>query len=246
MNMERKVLLIAIILIISKIILIFIMKKNHGDKFKKVMDEIMDWVNTGLSALFYAFLIMYFIVQAFKIPSGSMMNTLLIKDHLFVNKFIFGFRLPLPTINENDDGKKILKIKMKRALQFTDPKRRDVVVFVYPEDRKKDFIKRCIGLPGDKIQIIDKVLYVNDVPQDEPYTRYSDKNIFPDDPFLPLSYKNRDNFGPITVPENHYFMLGDNRDSSYDSRFWGPLHSDFIKGEALLIYWPLKRIRLIK
>jgi signal peptidase I len=242
MNMEKKVILIALILFVLRFVFLFFDKNAKGELVKKLNKEILDWINTGLSALFFAFLIMYFIVQAFKIPSGSMLNTLLIKDHLFVNKFIYGMRLPIPAKDVN----KHLKIEMKRVLKISNPKRGDIVVFVFPEDRSKDFIKRCVGVPGDKIEIVDKVLYVNDKKQDEPYVIHTDAITYPNDPFLPENFRKRDNFGPIIVPAGHYFMMGDNRDSSYDSRYWGALPSDFIKGKALVIYWPLNRIRLIK
>ncbi|MFH1715581.1 MAG: signal peptidase I [Elusimicrobiota bacterium] len=253
MNMERKVIFIAVILITAKIILVLIKKYFNSDNGQKFTDWLLEWVNTGMSALIFAFLIMYFLLQAFKIPSGSMQNTLLIKDHLFVNKVVYGWRLPFVHITPADKGvglpigaNKELSVYLKRIAALTNPKRGDIVVFAFPEDTTKDFIKRCVGLPGDTIEVRNKVLYVNGEAQNEPYVIHSDFNTYPNDQFLPEQFRIRDNFGPIIVPEKHYFVMGDNRDASYDSRFWGPLHTDYIKGKALVVYWPPSRIKAIK
>lgn len=252
MNMEQKVLLIAVILIGLKFGLQFFLVRTQ-DKLavQKFAIELLDWVQTALSALWIAFLIMYFVIQAFKIPSGSMKNTLLIKDHLFVNKFVYGARLPVPFIDEKEGfkigEKKYLNIKMERFFVAKEPKRGDVVVFAFPQDTSKDFVKRCIGVPGDKIEIKDKILYVNDVKQNEPYVIHLDDLNYPADmPFLPDGLKNRDNFGPVVVPKDHFFVMGDNRDQSYDSRFWGFLQRDYLKGKAIYKFWPLKRIGAIR
>lgn len=251
MSMEKKVVIIAIVLLIAKFLFEYLNKLIQVKGFHKFSDGVLDWVNTGLSALFYAFLIMYFFLQAFKIPSGSMKNTLLIDDHLFVNKIVYGVRLPIPEFVE-DNGlikvgdNKYLNFEMKRYIPLRKIKRGDIVVFQFPFDKSKDFIKRCMGLPGDKIEIKDKVLYVNDEPLDEPYVRHADQNIYMNNDYLPDALKNRDNFGPFIVPADHYFMMGDNRDESYDSRFWGPLPKDYVKGKALVIYWPPNRLRLVK
>jgi len=183
-------------------------------------------------ALFFAVLLTVFIrtfvIQAFRIPSGSMENTLLVGDYLFVNKFLYGAKVPftdmsLPAIRQ--------------------PKRGDVIVFKYPEDTKKDFIKRCIGTPGDKIEIKDKVVYVNDQPIDEPYVKLDDARILPrsysSQGIFPPNGGNKDNYGPITVPPHHLFMMGDNRDHSDDSRYWGFLNTDLIKGKAIFIYFSI-------
>ncbi|MBN2406415.1 MAG: signal peptidase I [Elusimicrobia bacterium] len=191
-----------------------------------------EWMNAGLWAVVIALFVMSFIIQAFKIPSGSMENTLLIGDHLFVNKFIYGIRVPFR--------------KDKRLLVIKKPQRGDIIVFEYPKEPSKDYIKRCIGLPGDTIEIVDKQVYVNGRLQDEPYVVHKDPLTYPNSQYTSESRKNRDNFGPIVVPEGEYFMMGDNRDYSSDSRFWGPLPEKYIKGEALLIYWKPTRIGLIK
>ena len=167
-------------------------------------------------AAILALFIRTFIVQAFKIPSGSMKNTLLVGDHLLVNKFLYGTHIPFTNII-------LMKIR--------DPKRGDIIVFKYPEDESKDFIKRVIGTPGDVVQIIAKKVYVNGKPIPEPYT------IYRDDQILPKSMDAKDNFGPIFVPPRKYFMMGDNRDRSHDSRFWGFVDESKIIGKAMVLYW---------
>lgn len=176
-----------------------------------------------LIAVIFAIFGRTYVVQAFKIPTGSMERNLLIGDHILVNKFVFG-----PTI-----------AGMEQPLLPAEGVRRgDVVVFKYPEDPTRDFIKRCIGLPGDTIEIRDKRIFVNGLAvPDEHYTFHADNRVYPSSVFLHESYRNRDNYGPYEVPEGHFFFLGDNRDNSNDSRFWGPVPSTFIKGRAFLVYW---------
>jgi len=163
-------------------------------------------------ALILAFFIRSFVVQAFKIPSGSMLDTLQIGDHLLVNKFIYGLRIPFTD---------------KFIVKFSGPKFRDVIVFEFPLDPSKDFIKRVIGVPGDVIKIVNKVVYRNGQKLIEPYAKHVDPRIIP----------RRDNFGPIKVPPHKYFVMGDNRDESYDSRFWGFVDRSKILGKAMIIYW---------
>jgi signal peptidase I len=167
-------------------------------------------------AVILALFIRAFVVQAFKIPSGSMKETLKIGDHILVNKFLYGVRLPFTDITLIP-GKK--------------PQREDIIVFKYPEDPSKDFIKRVIGLPGDVIQIRDKQLYINHKLFRRDYAIHTDNRLNP-------GYMGpRDNFGPVTVPEGKLFVMGDNRDYSADSRFWGFVDMDSIKGKAFIIYW---------
>ncbi|MDI6642235.1 MAG: signal peptidase I [Elusimicrobiota bacterium] len=222
----------------------------------KVFTTILDWIETIWSAVLLASVIMYFVIQAFKIPSGSMRMTLLEGDHLFVNKFIYGIRIPFT------GGKKILPLRKVH--------RGDIVIFdcppqaLSPEERekgiKKDFIKRAIGLPGDVVRIKNKKVYVNDEEIIEPYLNFESDYVQPEiklfnsqeeyqkswelGRFVNLAV--RDNFGPVKVPEKHYIVLGDNRDKSFDSRFWGPLHEKYLKGQALVTYWPITRIKIIK
>ena len=124
----------------------------------------------------------------------------------------------------------------KVIIPVSQPKRGDIVVFLFPEDPSKDYIKRVIGVEGDKIQIINKHLYVNDQPVETPQAVYQDPNIL-DNPAGPA----RDNFGPVTVPQDHLFVMGDNRDFSYDSRFWGFVPVDSLRGKACIIYWSWDR-----
>ena len=168
-------------------------------------------------AVILALFVRTFVVQAFKIPTGSMENNLLIGDHLLVNKFLYA-----PTALGIED-----------ALLPIDPIRRgDIVVFKFPEDPERDFIKRVIGLPGDTVELRNRQVSINGEPIDEPYAHY----LFPagDEQDSPLDVRGR--YGPVTVPDGHYFMMGDNRDNSQDSRYWGFLPAHYVKGRALFIY----------
>ncbi len=161
-----------------------------------------------------------FLVKTFYIPSGSMENTLLIGDHLFVNRFIYG--------TSSADN----------VTPSRDLKRGDVVIFRSLEKPTTDLVKRCIGLPGDKIEIVEKHLFVNGQEvDDDGFTQHKDPRTFPNRRFIRRQERLRDNFGPFEVPDDHYFFLGDNRDHSYDSRFWGAVPRHYIKGRALLVYW---------
>ena len=171
-------------------------------------------------AVILALFIRTFVVQAFKIPSGSMENNLLIGDHLLVNKFVLG-----PTSSA-----------LERALlPIGTIKRGDVLVFKYPEEPERDFIKRIIGLPGDTIELRQKKVYINGQPLDEPYVHFLEPPRGDASEITSLDVRER--YGPVTVPPNQYFAMGDNRDNSQDSRYWGFLPRDYIKGRALLIYW---------
>lgn len=164
-----------------------------------------------------------FLVKTFYIPSGSMEETLLVGDHLFVNRYGFG-RTDLPL--------------EKSLTPLKEISRGDIVVFRSPESPTTDLVKRCVGVPGDEILIDAKKLYVNGIPvDDDAYAIHRDSRIFPNRKYLSRQARLRDNFGPFVVPEDHYFFLGDNRDHSYDSRFWGPVPRRYVKGQALLIYW---------
>jgi len=166
-------------------------------------------------ALLLAVVIRSFVVQAFKIPSGSMIPTLAIGDHILVNKFVYGVRLPY---------------FRNLVLPVGTPRRGDVVVFIYPQDEDKDFIKRVVGVAGDVVEVHDKKVLVNGVPAYDPFANYDPNE-------QGRMVDRRDNFGPFTVPPNYIFVMGDNRDHSYDSRFWGPVALDKVKGKAFLIYW---------
>jgi signal peptidase I len=166
-----------------------------------------------LVAIVIALFIRTFVVQAFKIPSGSMKQTLQIGDHILVNKFIYGVKIPY---------------WRKTLVPITDPQRGDIIVFKPPHDPDKDFIKRVIGVGGDVVECRKKKLFVNQKPVNQNFAVYTH---FAD------NVPKRDNFGPITVPENALFVMGDNRDESYDSRFWGFVDLKAVSGKAFIIYW---------
>ncbi|MCD6257073.1 signal peptidase I [Candidatus Aerophobetes bacterium] len=177
---------------------------------KKSLSWIKETVETVVIALVLAFLIRSFIVETFWIPSGSMEPTLMVGDRIMAYKIFYGIN------------------KVKRG---------DIIIFKFPLDPKKDFVKRVIGLPGDTIEIRKKEVYVNKKRLIEPYAVHSDNwdTGFP-----------RDEYGPVKVPPDSLFVLGDNRDSSEDSRYWGYVPKENIIGKAFLIYWPPWRIRILK
>ena len=182
----------------------------------KKKSQLREYAEAILIALLLALFIRGFVVQAFKIPSGSMLPTLLVGDHILVSKFIYGIRNPFT-------GSVIIPVK--------EPERLDVVVFQYPENPSQDFIKRVIGVPGDRVEIIDKKVYVNGkVVENDPGVNKK-SNI------LSANLSRRDNVGPITVPERSLFVMGDNRDNSHDSRFWGFVPIESVRGKALIISW---------
>lgn len=183
---------------------------------QRTKSAVREYVEAFAVALVLALFIRSFVVQAFKIPSGSMLPTLQIGDHILVNKFLYGVRLPvLDTV----------------VVPLSTPHRGDVVVFVYPVDPSKDFIKRVVGLPGDVVEIRDKRVYINGDRWDDPHAYFADGQAHGH------GGAPRDTYGPITVPAQHLFVMGDNRDRSYDSRFWGFVDFKDVKGKAFMIYW---------
>lgn len=226
-----------------------------------------EWVKSLLSALVIALLIREFVVQAFTIPTGSMESTMLVGDHLFVNKLSYGFKLPFTT---------------KKAVEWGKVNRGNIIVFLPPQETDKVYVKRCMGLPGDTLELRAKELYINGVKQEEPYKKHLDNNIIPED-----SYQ-RDNLKPFTVPkpgdvieakeadgiflngkkienkfmaplykllipgggssvtlkQEYFFMMGDNRDNSNDSRFWGFVPRERLIGRPVLVWMPLDRFGL--
>ena len=183
---------------------------------------VREWIEAIVIAVILAFIIRSFVIQAFKIPSGSMEPTLLVGDHILVNKFIYGVRIPFTNI---------------KFLPFKKPQQGDVIVFIYPVDRKKDFIKRVIGVEGDKVEIISKKVYINGSQLDSSFAVYND------DAILPKTVQPRDNYGPVVVPKDSLFVMGDNRDHSMDSRYWGFVRLSEVKGRAFIIYWSWDRFR---
>lgn len=192
-------------------------KKNRTDtesgftKFRK------DWIEPIVIAFILAMVIRSFIIAPFKIPSGSMEDTLLVGDQLMAVKFIYGIRIPFTS---------------KFVVRFRDPKPGEVIVFKYPEDPSKDFIKRCIAVGGQTVEIRNKEVYIDGILQPYPeHVKFIDNNI------LPAHLGPRDNLSPMLVPENHMFVMGDNRDNSNDSRFWNFVPYNNIIGKAVIIWW---------
>jgi signal peptidase I len=157
-----------------------------------------------------------FVIQAFRIPSESMCDTLLVGDFLFVNKFEYGPKIPFTHI---------------RLPGLHSPRHGDVIVFQFPPDPSKDFIKRCIATAGQTVEVRHKDVYVDGQKQVEPYVKHVYNTEDPE------GYTNRDNYKPPTVAPGELFMMGDNRDNSWDSRFWGPVKMDLVKGRAMFIYF---------
>ncbi len=187
-------------------------------------EKIMDWVKSIVIALIIALFIRAFVIEAFKIPSSSMEDTLLVGDHILVNRFIYGIRMPFT-------GSTIIKNK--------EPKFGDIVVFMYPKNPNIYFIKRCIGTPNDVLEMKNKVLYIDGKKMTEPYVIHRDENVYArDTDYMPAKtlFGSRDNWGPVKIPPHKYFMMGDNRDNSYDSRYWGFVPEKNLTGKAFIIY----------
>lgn len=192
-------------------------KEQTPPEVKKPQRRVFQEYSEALAvAVILAILIRALFIQAFKIPSGSMIPTLLIGDHILVNKLIYGIRIPFTK---------------ERWPKLRNPRRGDVVVFVYPEDRTKDFIKRVVGVGGDTVEIRNKVVYINGKPIPSSHARFADNDV------QPAARSPRDNMPPFKVPKDHLFVMGDNRDRSLDSRFWGFVPVEDVKGEAFLIYY---------
>ena len=190
---------------------------------EKIKTEMQEWTQSIVIALILALLIRTFIIQAFKIPSGSMIPTFEIGDRIFVSKFIYGARIPFTNI---------------RLPALRKPERGDIIVFASPETPKKDFVKRLIALEGETVEIKDGKIFINGKKIDSPA------------PLNSNYYFNRGNYGKediaVTVPEGFYFTLGDNSANSRDSRYWGFVPKSNLIGKVVLVYWPILRIRIIK
>ena len=178
-----------------------------------------EYTESLIIAVVLALFVRTFVFQAFKIPTGSMEPNLLVGDHLIVNKMIFA-----PTATSAE----------RAIMPRREVRRGDTVVFKYPEEPERDFIKRVIGLPGDRLELRSKVLYINDQPLQESYAHYAMPAAADD---FGASGDLRESYGPVTVPQGQYFMMGDNRDNSEDSRYWGFLPASYVKGNALFIYF---------
>ncbi len=207
--------------------------RDQLENFQKV--GLKGWVKDIVFVLVAVFLIRAFVIKAYRIPTGSMEQTLLVGDHLFACTFLYGLHIPFT-------NKKIFEIRK--------PKRGDIIVFRFPYERK-DFVKRCIAIEGDIVEIRNKQTYVNNRLLYEPYVCNGDPGIYEKLIIPGNSYQKawergefrnvggmaRDNFGPIKVPPNHLFMMGDNRDYSFDSRFWGPLEKKWIRAKVLIVHF---------
>jgi signal peptidase I len=178
--------------------------------------KVQEFIEAIIIAILIAVVIRALVVQAYKIPSRSMVPTLLIGDHLLVNKFIYGIKIP---------------VIRTTLVPVSNPERGDIIVFIYPNDRSKDYIKRVIGVAGDKIEMKNKNIFINGKPYKDGFGIYSDSVVYP------AMVHPRDNYGPVVVPKNSLFVMGDNRDESADSRFWGFVDLKDVEGKALLIYW---------
>jgi len=189
---------------------------DASEKKKPEKGKLRENVEAIVIAIILALFIRTFIVQAFKIPSGSMIPTLQIGDHILVSKFIYGVKLPF--VNT-------------KIIPGAEPDYYDIVVFKCPKDPQKDYIKRVIGLAGDMVEIKNKVVFINGEKTEDPYAFFSDTR------GSPLMNRPRDNYGPVKVPDNSIFVLGDNRDHSYDSRFWGFVENSALKGKAFIVYF---------
>ena len=192
-----------------------------ADMYQTPLQTIFEYVKIIAAALLIAFVIRTFIIQPYIIPSGSMLNTLQIGDRLFVSKFSYGIHLPFIE---------------KELISLGEPKHGDIIVFPFPNDKSVDYIKRVVGVPGDVIEVRNKQLYRNNIAVEESY-------IIHDDPYPAAR---RDNMKPLTVPPGKVFVMGDNRDHSEDSRFWGFVDKDTIHGRAIVIYWSSVNFKNIK
>ncbi len=192
------------------------MKSSTNMADAKIKSKIREFIEGIIAAVLIALLITTFVIKMYKIPSRSMVPTLLVGDQLVVNKLIYGIKIPY---------------FRNTIIPITDPQRGDIIVFIYPKDRSIDFIKRVIGIGGDTIEIKDKKIFINGKVFTDNTGIYTDKIIYPG------SVQPRDNFGPVTVPKGSLFVLGDNRDESMDSRFWGFVDLKDVQGKAFIIYW---------
>ena len=200
---------------------------------RAILMGVWDWTRSVLVAFALFVIVRTFVVEAFRIPTGSMENTLLVGDFLLVNKAVYGAEIPGTDL---------------RLPAFTEPHRGDVVVFTPPHDPAKSYVKRLVGVPGDTLEMRDKELYLDGAPVDEPYARYNDRSGDAAHPDMAWQsnhliartsrgyHPTRDNWGPLVVPDGKYFMLGDNRDNSEDSRYWGVVNRAAIHGRPWFVY----------
>ena len=198
-------------------------KSKPKPRTAKSGETFQDWIKTLVLVLAVVITFRGVVAQAYQIPTGSMERTLLVGDYLYINKMLYG--------SEIDIGFQGHRYFYHRFPAFRQPRPGDIIVFRYPPNPRQDFIKRCVAVAGQVVQVRDKVLYVDGKRQIEPYAVHDDPRI------LPREIAVRDNFGPYRVPPGCLFMMGDNRDNSLDSRFWGPLPENMVKGKAMFTYF---------
>jgi signal peptidase I len=202
------------------------MDADERDSESKKKSTAREYYEALLIAIIFVNFARIFAFQAFKIPTGSMEDNLKVGDHIIVNKFVFG-------ANASELTERLFPLRAIR--------RGDIIVFRYPEDPTTDFVKRVIALPGETLTIKDKKVYIDGRRLNEPYVLHLEKETVPSN-FLMERWRMRDQYGPYTVPEGHYFAMGDNRDHSHDSRFWGPVPRSLIKGRAFMVYWSFEPV----
>lgn len=196
-------------------------KRAVAQRAPRTRSKLREYIDAIVVAVLMALFFRQFVIQAFRIPSSSMESTLLVGDFLFVNKFLYGAQIPLTNW---------------RLPAIRQPERGDIIVFKSPTDGR-DFIKRCVAVAGDTVELRRKTLYINGEPQHETFTQHTDRTMHS------RAQGPRDSMGPIVVPGGHIFMLGDNRDNSHDSRFWGALPIDHVRGKAMFIYFSIDTSR---
>jgi signal peptidase I len=201
------------------------MAKQKSPREKSLFREYFELI---AETAVFVFFVMTFVVQAFQIPTGSMEPTLLVGDFLLVNKLVYSN--PATALERS--------ILPRRNIR-----RQDIVVFKYPQELNKDFVKRVIAMAGEKIEIKDKQVYINDQPITESYKVHNDAQVFNKEGYYHYDDAIRDNFGPVVVPPDHCFVMGDNRDNSMDSRYWSFLPMDYIKGKPWVIYFSYRAER---
>ncbi len=193
-----------------------------ADNKSGIKSNLREYVSAILTAVALALVIRTGVVQAFYIPSGSMEDTLLVGDYLLANKFVYGAPVEIPFTTRH----------LFRLPALSEPQPGDIVIFRSPVEPGKDLIKRCVAVGGQEVEIVDKVLYVDGERMgDPPQAKYTDPRTYTG------QMNPRDNFGPYVVPDDHFFMMGDNRDNSADSRYWRSVHRELIRGKAMSIYW---------
>jgi signal peptidase I len=195
----------------------------HGRQVERPARPLRERADPILAAIVFALFARTFLFQAFEVPSRSMEKTVLTGDRLLVNKFVFA----------------AAPGALAKLLPSRPPRRGDVVVFRFPGDPRRDILKRVVALPGETIEIHDRRVFVDGQILREPYAFHADDHVWPDDPAIPEEHRRRDQLAPQTVPPGAYFVLGDNRDDSSDSRTWGPVPASHVVGRALLVYWSL-------